>query len=106
MPKIKFKGKEWECQKGEVLRNTIRKNGLSPHNGQATWLNCKGLGSCGTCAVEVEGSVNQHTNMEKWRLRFPPHKWENGLRLACQVKVTHDLNVKKHDGFWGEHRGA
>ena len=91
-----------ECDEGENLKHVLKRNGLPPYNGSARWLNCKGLGTCGTCAVEIKGEVSPITKVEKWRLNFPPHKEEKGLRLACQCKVLGDLEVKKHEGFWGE----
>jgi len=102
MPTIKFKGQIIKCQKGDNLRKVLRRVNLSPHNGEAAWFNCKGLGSCGTCAVEIKGDVNPLTKMEKWRLNFPPHTMKNGLRLACQCVVLSDLELKKYDGFWGQ----
>jgi ferredoxin len=87
---------------GANLRLLLLSKGLSPYNGKAKILNCRGLGSCGTCAVTIVGKVNPETFMEKWRLSFPPHKPGSGLRLACQVKVEGDLKVTKGKGFWGE----
>ncbi|MFN3182245.1 MAG: hypothetical protein ACE37F_09620 [Nannocystaceae bacterium] len=40
--------------------------------------------------------------MERWRLGFPPHERTSGLRLACQIEVTGDIEVTKHPGFWGQ----
>lgn len=102
MPSISFDGKTIECDSGQTLRKALIVAGTSPHNGQSTWLNCKGLGSCGTCAVKVTGVTHDKTIMEKWRLSFPPHKNSSGLRLACQVIVTNDLVVEKQNGFWGQ----
>jgi ferredoxin len=102
MPKITFNGFLLECAEGENLKQVLKRNGLPPYNGNARWFNCKGLGTCGTCAVQITGEVSPKTKVEKWRLNFPPHKEANGLRLACQCKVLGDLEVKKHEGFWGE----
>lgn len=99
--KARFKNKEIELKKGENLLKALKRNKLSPYNGFAKYFNCKGLGSCGTCAVEIKGACSNKTKMEQWRLNFPPHKKENNLRLACQVKVLGDLEVTKHNGFWG-----
>ncbi len=99
---IQFKNHEFEASEGSNLRKVLLKNNVSPHNGNARYLNCKGLGTCGTCAVEITGETNSKTNLEKFRLNFPPHKTENGLRLACQIKVCSNLKLIKHDGFWGE----
>ncbi|MEL6349023.1 MAG: 2Fe-2S iron-sulfur cluster-binding protein, partial [Myxococcota bacterium] len=84
------------------LRDVLFSAGLPPHNGQTRWFNCKGMGSCGTCAVEIQGPTPPQTVMEQWRLRFPPHEGSGRLRLACQVTVQGDLDVQKHPGFWGQ----
>lgn len=103
MPIIHYKGQKLEAAPGENLRKVLLKHGLSPYNGKAKYLNCRGLGSCGTCAVELKPSPSSpQTFMEKWRLAFPPHKAGNELRLACQCSVEADVEVIKHPGFWGE----
>lgn len=103
MPRIRFKDKVIACEKGANLRKVLLRHGISPYNGASSVLNCRGLGTCGTCALEiVKGEVNPETRIEQWRLNFPPHRMENGLRLACQCKVLSDLEIRKHPGFWGE----
>lgn len=102
MPKVEFRGQVIECEPGERLRDVLLRAGLSPHNGKARFVNCRGLGSCGTCAVEVEGQIGERTFMERWRLDFPPHDSTSGLRLACQIEVHEDLIVRKYPGFWGQ----
>jgi len=99
---IAFKSRKIEVNEGVNLRSALLKQDLSPHNGAAQWLNCKGLGTCGTCAVSVAGDLPPLNSREKWRLNFPPHKLSNNLRLACQIKVHDDLKIEKHAGFWGE----
>ncbi|MEM9073992.1 MAG: 2Fe-2S iron-sulfur cluster binding domain-containing protein [Myxococcota bacterium] len=90
-----------ECQPGETLRQALLRSGISPHNGTRA-VSCHGLGTCGTCAVEIRESVTPPGAVERWRLGFPPHNLESGLRLACQVTPEQDLHVIKHDGFWGQ----
>ena len=102
VPKVRFDGRELDVPAGSRLRPALLAAGMTPHNGQARWFNCKGIGSCGTCAVEVVGEAPPLTRMERWRLGFPPHAREAGLRLACQLEVIADLEVTKHDGFWGQ----
>ena len=99
---IQFQTQEFEASEGDNLRDVLLKNKLSPHNGAAAYLNCKGFGTCGTCAVEIKGDLNHKSSIEKLRLNFPPHKAKGGLRLACQIKVKSDLTLVKHKGFWGE----
>lgn len=98
-------------QKGELLRSAMLKSGLSPHNGRSRLINCRGLGTCGTCAVEIycsnDASIEprERSRKEEIRLSFPPHGSANQspyLRLACQVRVFEDIVLKKRTGFWGQ----
>lgn len=87
----------------ESLRDALIKAGRPPHNA-SRFASCQGFGTCGTCAVRIEGDVEPKSPsaIEAWRLGFPPHKRESGLRLACQVKPRGDLKVIKHPGYWGQ----
>ena len=102
MPIVRFCGKSISCESGDLLRDVLKRAGLPPHNGNARWFNCKGLGTCGTCAVTIEGEIEEPSARERWRLSFPPHQPGSGLRLACQVRVNANLRVTKHAGFWGQ----
>ena len=105
MPTVRFADRSISCPAGTNLRRLLLDHGLSPHNGRARLLNCRGLGTCGTCAVGVEGAVNEPTAVERWRMSVPPHRPAAGLRLACQCRVEGDLVLTKYPGFWGQHRG-
>ena len=100
--KIVFMDQVLEAKAGENLRSCLMRNHLSPHNDSARFLNCKGIGTCGTCAVEVlEGTLPPAEGFELLRLSLPPHHNSN-RRLACKIQVHSDLVVKKCPGFWGE----
>lgn len=86
-----------------MLRDALKAAGETPHNGLSDTLNCRGMATCGTCAVAVDGDVSDPTPQEERRLSFPPHDADSGLRLACQTRVHGDVVVEKHDGFWGQH---
>jgi ferredoxin len=108
MPKITLKTpsgpRELSCRRGDTLRSVLRRNGITPHNGRARLVNCRGMGTCGTCSVQVTGEVSPPNFREEGRLRFPPH--QNGpepLRLSCQCRVMGDVSVIKYPGFWGQH---
>lgn len=93
---------------GELLRSALLKRGVSPHNGMAQVINCRGLGTCGTCAVEVESgmlSPASQNDRERIRLSLPPHTHGSRLRLACQCRISSDLAIKKNAGFWGQNVG-
>ncbi|OEU21572.1 hypothetical protein FRACYDRAFT_164765, partial [Fragilariopsis cylindrus CCMP1102] len=96
---------------GEILRTAMLRNGISPHNGRSRLINCRGLGTCGTCAIEIyntntnddahtgdcDNSIinniepKERSTKEKLRFNFPPHNLSSNqspnLRLACQVQV-------------------
>ena len=79
-----------QAERGATLRTAMLQAGVTPHNGRASLINCRGLGTCGTCAVEIRGEVEprEWTTQESLRLNFPPHgaPGNQRLRLACQVR--------------------
>lgn len=102
MPKVTAQGKTFECQPGDNLRRVLLKHDIDLYNGNAKIINCRGIGSCGTCAVELEGELSAANWKEKARLGLPPHSSDSNRRLACQVKVMGDIRITKYDGFWGQ----
>ncbi len=102
MPRMTAQGKTFECDRGTNLRQVLLKNGVALHNGQSKIINCKGIGTCGTCAVQVEGEVSAPQWKETARRSLPPHSLEQDRRLACQTCVLGDVKVTKFDGFWGQ----
>ena len=106
MPTVLFAEQALVCPPGANLRRLLLRHGLSPYNNRARLFNCRGLGTCGTCAVGVEGAVSEPTAVERWRLSVPPHRPAAGLRLACQCRVEGDLVLTKYPGFWGQHAGG
>lgn len=102
MPRVHFNNQSITVERDVNLRRALLDHDLPVYNGTAKYLNCHGLGTCGTCCVFLKGEVSPMTKVEKWRLNFPPHKGESGKRLACQVKVIGDVEIEKGDGFWGE----
>ena len=101
MPVIRFDNQQIECAENENLRRALLSADAQLYNGIARQIHCRGLGTCGTCAVEVKGPVSEMTAVEKWRLGFPPHKKGSGLRLACQCRVLGDIEIQKRAGLWG-----
>jgi ferredoxin len=102
MPKVLAQGKVIECARKSNLRQIMLQNGIDLYNSGAKVINCRGIGSCGTCAVVVEGEVSQPNWREKARLSLPPHSPTQNLRLACQTQVLGDVRITKYDGFWGQ----
>lgn len=106
MPTVRFAGREIECLQGANLRMVLLRARLPLYHSAARALHCRGFGTCGTCAVRIEGPVSEPTQIEQWRLGFPPHDRESGLRLACQASVLGDVTVTKYEGFWGQRTDA
>jgi ferredoxin len=102
MPQVTAQGKTFNCDRAANLRQVLLKNQVDLYNGSASVINCRGIGTCGTCTVEIEGDVSAPTWKEKARLSLPPHNPQTTRRLACQVQVLGDVNVKKYEGFWGQ----
>ena len=108
---------------GELLRTAaLRSNIISPHNDNANYINCRGLGTCGTCAIqivddddqdEIEGKKDPNiipvspNAIERFRLSVPPGHGngtsQEHLRLACQIQVKGDVTIQKWEGFWGQY---
>lgn len=102
MPTVKFQGKTIDCELGANLRQVLLAHQLALYNGNAKYINCRGIGSCGTCAVEINGDVSEANWQDRTRRSLPPHSLAQNRRLACQTKVLGDLEVIKYDGFWGQ----
>ncbi len=99
---ITAQGKTFTCSRGENLRRVLLQHNIDLYNGQAKLINCRGIGSCGTCTLEIEGEVSQANWKDKARRSLPPHSPQKNRRLACQTKVNGDLKLTKYDGFWGQ----
>ena len=102
MPTVRFAGQSIECLAGANLRMVLLRARLPLYHNVAKALHCRGFGTCGTCAVRIDGPVSEPTAIEKVRLGLPPHSHQAGLRLACQVSVLGDLSVTKFEGLFGQ----
>lgn len=58
MPKVLGQGKLIECESQANLGKVLLKNSVNLHNGGSKVINCRGIGTCGTCAVKVEDEVS------------------------------------------------
>ncbi|MEO1005230.1 MAG: 2Fe-2S iron-sulfur cluster-binding protein [Cyanobacteria bacterium J06638_38] len=102
MPIVTVQGKTFTCEDGANLRKVLLKHDINLHNGQSKMINCRGLGSCGTCAVEIIGAVSPPNWRDRTRRSLPPHSLEQNRRLACQTRVLGNIEVIKYNGFWGQ----
>ncbi len=102
MPTVTAQGKTIDCPMGANLRQVLIEHDIDLYNGRARWINCRGIGSCGTCAVAITGPVSEPNWKDRGRRSLPPHDPERPLRLACQTQVLGDISVSKYDQFWGQ----
>ncbi|MFT7642753.1 MAG: ferredoxin [Pirellulaceae bacterium] len=119
MPIVKFTNekKEIEVPVGANLRNEAAKAGINLNlgvNGYGAsanqFMNCKGLGMCGTCRVNVKAgmeNLNGMTLRETVKFKTPiptpvPDPIpclafignEETMRLACMCRVDGDIEVE------------
>jgi len=115
MPLVKFtrENKEIEVPVGANLRTEAIKAGINVHQGVNgfgaslnKFVNCHGLGQCGTCRVRITKGMENTSPMgllEKLRFYNPlPDPIpcmafvgnENTMRLACRVRVQGDIEVE------------
>src|SRR5215831_17553497 len=110
MPKIVFvnEKKEIEVPEGANLRQEAIKAGIQVYKGLHKYLNCRGLGLCGTCKVLVKKgmeNLSPKTLRERFNLNFHPLTMlaalgnEDEIRLACQVRVNGDCEVETTPAF-------
>src|SRR5262249_4637770 len=77
MPKVTFvnEKREIEVPEGSNLRQEARKAGIEVYKGIERYLNCRGLGLCGTCKVLVKKGMdhlNKKTLMERINMSAHP----------------------------------
>jgi ferredoxin len=53
MPTVTVQGKTVICDYGANLRKVLLKHKIDLYNGTSRIINCRGIGTCGTCAVAV-----------------------------------------------------
>ena len=116
MPKVTFiygkEKKEVEVPEGANLREEALKAGVPVYAGLDRYLNCRGLGLCGTCRVLVKkGMENLSPKGTREKIKLATMMsaigHEDEMRLSCQVEVNGDCTVEARpplnlsgDNFW------
>lgn len=115
MPVIKFvkEKKEIEVPVGANLRQEAMRAGVNLYQGlngmgasMNKLVNCRGLGTCGTCRVRILKGMENTNEMgliEKSKFKVPlpdpvpPLAFignEDTMRLACKTKINGDVEVE------------
>jgi ferredoxin len=114
MPKVKFTKEkvEIEVPQGANLRTEARKANIQVYPGVHKYLNCMGMGSCGTCRVLVKNgaeNLSRKTIIERLTLlrMFATIGHEEEMRLSCQCRVNGDVEIETQpaqnwsgENFW------
>ena len=118
MPKVVIANekKKIEVPAGANLREELVKAGVQVYGRVEKYLNCRGLGLCGTCKVLVKKgmeNLGRKTFME--RLNFNCHPLtmlayighEDEMRLSCQTTIQGDCTIETRptlnlsgENFW------
>ncbi len=106
MPKVTFvnEKKEIEVPEGANLRKEALKAGIPVYRGLARFLNCHGLGQCGTCWILVKKGMENLSPRGRWErfrlaLSMATIGQEDEIRLACQTNVHGDCSVETKTSF-------
>lgn len=126
MPKITFinEKKEVEVPEGTNLRTAAMQNEIAIHHASmdplklsiseklVQYLNCHGLGTCGTCHVHIKKGMENCSAKGTWeKIRLGVATFsigcEDEVRLSCQTRVNGDIEVLTHppanlygENFW------
>lgn len=93
MPEITVNGETIECKSDRSLLRVLPRGMISAPGP----IKLCGNGTCGMCTVDVEGEVDEPSDIERSRLGS---QWEDGettRRLACQTTVQGDVEVTLPD---------
>lgn len=102
---IKNEKKSIDVPEGANLRRAAMREGVELYSGPDRYLNCRGLGMCGSCRVHVTSGKENVSRIGLWEwfmTRFHPLRWwvrigeEDKSRLACQTKVYGDVDIETH----------
>jgi mRNA interferase HigB len=80
MPQITAQGRSFTCETGANLRQVLLEQGIDLYDGNAKFINCMSIGTCGTCAVQIEGEVSPVNWKDTARRSLPPHSIGKNLR--------------------------
>lgn len=98
--KIENLHQEVEAEVGQNLRQALGDHDIKIYKGIDSLANCRGLGLCGTCQIEVvEGEgLNDESLYEKIRIKVAQlmgmaSKGDH-RRLACQTRIYQDVVIR------------
>jgi ferredoxin len=93
VPKVHFINEQVTVEVAEntTLRQAAMEQGIEIYRGMWMHFNCFGNGICGRCKVWITSSPDTVSRRSK-RERF--HRIRGQQRLACQVRIVKDVEVR------------
>jgi ferredoxin len=106
MPTIRFVNEKKEIQvpAGANLRTEAIRAGVQVYRGLEKYVNCRGLGCCGSCGVLVTKGMENTSQIGLWeglrlKVSMPYIGHEDQMRLACQTLVNGDVDIVTQSEF-------
>jgi ferredoxin len=98
VPKVRFLNElvTVEVPEQTSLRDVAMQQGVELYRGMWTHVNCRGNGLCGRCRIWILETDRKRPGASRRSLREHAHvRVVTGkMRLACQVRVVGDLDVR------------
>lgn len=93
MPRVRFLTEQItvDVPAGATIRDVAIQAGVEIYRGMWTHMNCRGNGICGRCSIWMM-SPEDRVSAPSVRERF--HAVKGKSRLACQVRVMGDVDIR------------
>jgi ferredoxin len=93
VPKVRFLNEQVTAEVPEhsTLREVAIRQGIELYRGMWTHINCLGNGICGRCRVWILPAPSS-ASRPSLRERF--HRVKGEMRLACQLRIVGDIDVR------------
>jgi ferredoxin len=82
--------KTFKAGVGANLRQAAHYAGVELYKGMNKLMNCRGMGVCGTCLIEVE--PKEHAGDPSFIEKL--HRIQPNQKLGCRAKIWGDLVIK------------
>lgn len=106
MPLVNFVKEKRQVQvpEGTNLRRAALEAGIPLYPGPNKYVNCRGLGHCGTCSVLITKGMDHASPKGLWeRFRLAVSMAyigrEETMRLACRTQIQGDMDIETQPGM-------
>ena len=94
MPTVTVGTTTIECDHGAILRDVLQRYdlGIDPHNGAASVINCRGHGTCGTCAVEIQSNNHHRKDTGTSNETITSTDTNNSVEMTADIDTSSSQN--------------